>query len=107
MWLNDGRDMVAVEDYYTFVGRADASSYIYDATNFRLRELSFGYTFRNLFGEYKNLNLSFICRNLFFIYKDSPVDPDVSLSTANGLGGIDVFNFPSARTFGFNLKLNL
>ncbi|MBQ8449993.1 MAG: hypothetical protein IJY64_03635 [Bacteroidaceae bacterium] len=107
MWLNDGRDLVAVEDYYTFVGRADASSYIYDATNFRLRELSFGYTFRNLFGEYKHLNLSFICRNLFFIYKDSPVDPDVSLSTANGLGGIDVFNFPSARTFGFNLKLNL
>ena len=107
MPLNAGRDMVAVEDYYTFVGSSDASSYIYDATNFRLRELSLGYTFRNLFGEYKHLNLSFICRNLFFLYKDSPVDPDVSLSTANGLGGIDVFNFPSARTFGFNLKLNL
>ena len=107
MPLNSGRDYVAVEDYYTFVGSSDASSYIYDATNFRLRELSLGYTFRNLFGEYKHLNLSFICRNLFFLYKDSPVDPDVSLSTANGLGGIDVFNFPSARTFGFNLKLNL
>lgn len=107
MYLNDRRDLVAVEDYYTFLGTSDASSYIYDATNFRLRELSLGYTFRNLFGEYKHLNLSFICRNLFFIYKDSPVDPDVSLSTANGLGGIDVFNYPSARTFGFNLKLNL
>ena len=107
MYLNGGRDMVAVEDYYTFVGSSDAGSYIYDATNFRLRELSLGYTFRNLFGEYKHLNLSFVCRNLFFLYKDSPVDPDVSLSTANGLGGIDVFNYPSARTFGFNLKLNL
>lgn len=107
MYLNDGRDCVAVEDYYTYVGTSDAGSYIYDATNFRLRELSLGYTFRNLFGEYKHLNLSFVCRNLFFIYKDSPVDPDVSLSTANGLGGIDVFNYPSARTFGFNLKLNL
>lgn len=107
MDLNDGRDRVAVEDYYTFVGGSDASSYIYDATNFRLRELSLGYTFRNLFGEYKNLSVSFVCRNLFFLYKDSPVDPDVSLSTANGLGGIDVFNYPSARTFGLNLKLNL
>lgn len=107
MYLNDGRDLVAVEDYYTFVGGSDASSYIYDATNFRLRELSLGYTFRNLFGEYKNLSVSFVCRNLFFLYKDSPVDPDVSLSTANGLGGIDVFNYPSARTFGLNLKLNL
>ena len=107
MYLNEGRNLVAVEDYYTFVGSSDATSYIYDATNFRLRELSLGYTFRNLFGEYKNLNVSFVCRNLFFLYKDSPVDPDVSLSTANGLGGIDVFNYPSARTFGLNIKLNL
>lgn len=107
MYLNDGRDLVAVEDYYTFLGSSDASSYIYDATNFRLRELSLGYTFRNLFGDYKNLSISFVCRNLFFIYKDSPVDPDVSLSTANGLGGIDIFNYPSARSFGLNIKVNL
>jgi hypothetical protein len=107
MYLNEGRNLVAVEDYYSFVGSSDATSYIYDATNFRLRELSLGYTFRNLFGEYKNLNVSFVCRNLFFLYKDSPVDPDVSLPTANGLGGIDVFNYPSARTFGLNIKLNL
>ncbi len=107
MYLNEGRNLVAVEDYYTFIGGSDASSYIYNATNFRLRELSLGYTFRDLFGENKNLNVSFVCRNLFFLYKDSPVDPDVSLSTANGLGGIDVFNYPSARSFGINLKVNL
>ena len=107
MYLNDGRDLVAVEDYYTFVGSSYVGDYIYDATNFRLRELSLGYTFRNLFGEYKNLSLSLVCRNLFFIYKDAPVDPDVSLSTANGLGGIDVFNYPSARSFGLNIKVNL
>lgn len=107
MYLNEGRDIVAVEDYYYDLGTRDASSYIYNATNFRLRELSLGYTFRNLFGENKNLSLSFVCRNLFFIYKDSPVDPDVSLSTGNGLGGIDVFNHPSGRSFGLNLKVNL
>ncbi len=107
MYLNGGRDLVSVEDYYTFVGSSYVGDYIYDATNFRLRELSLGYTFRNLFGDYKNLSISFVCRNLFFIYKNSPVDPDVSLSTANGLGGIDVFNYPSARTFGLNIKLNL
>ncbi len=107
MYLNDGRDLVAVEDYYYDLGTRDASTYIYNATNFRLRELSLGYTFRNLFGSYKDLSLSFVCRNLFFIYKDAPVDPDISLSTGNGLGGIDVFNHPSGRTFGLNIKLNL
>jgi hypothetical protein len=107
MYLNEGRDLVAVEDYYYDLGTRDASSYIYNATNFRLRELSLGYTFRNLFGNYKDLSLSFVCRNLFFIYRDAPVDPDISLSTGNGLGGIDVFNHPSGRTFGLNIKLNL
>ena len=107
MYLNGGRDVVAVEDYYTFVGSSYAGDYIYDATNFRLRELSLGYTFRDLFGENKHLNLSLVCRNLFFLYKDAPVDPDVSLSTSNGLGGIDVFNYPSARSFGLNIKVNL
>ena len=107
MYLNDGRDLVSIEDYYYDLGTRDASTYIYNATNFRLRELSLGYTFRDLFGENKNLSLSFVCRNLFFIYKDAPVDPDISLSTGNGLGGIDVFNHPSARSFGLNIKLNL
>lgn len=106
MYINDGRDLVSIEKYYTAIGENDASNYIYNATNFRLRELSLGYTFRNLLGEGKNLSLSVIGRNLFFIYKDSPVDPDISVSTANGLGGIDMFNVPSARSFGVNLKLN-
>lgn len=107
MLLNDGRDKMAVQDYYSYLGESTAASYIYDATNFRLRELSFGYTFRDLFGSTKHLSLSFVCRNLFFIYKAAPVDPDISLSTGNGLGGIDIFNFPSTRSFGFNLKVNL
>lgn len=106
MYINDGRDLVSVEDYYTTVGNSDASNYIYNGTNFRLREVSLGYTFRDLLGEGKNLSLSVIGRNLFFIYKDAPVDPDISVSTANGLGGIDMFNVPSSRSFGVNLKLN-
>ena len=104
MFINDGRDVVSVKSYYE---NASMDNYVYDATNFRLRELSFGYTFRNLFGEYKNLNISLVCRNLFFLYKDSPVDPDISLATGNGAGAFDMFNTPSARSFGFNLKVNL
>lgn len=106
MYINEGRDLVPIQQYYEILGTDDASSYVYDATNFRLRELSLGYTFRDLFGNGKSLSLSVIARNLFFIYKDAPVDPDVSLSTANGLGGFEMFNLPAARSFGVNLKLN-
>lgn len=98
--------------FYSTVGATNYNSdyatelYVYDATNVRLRELSFGYTFRNLFGAGKNLNASLIARNLFFFYKDAPMDPDVSASTNNGWQGFDMFNMPSSRSFGLNLKLN-
>ena len=108
MQLNDGSGrIVPVEVYYKAMGAStNPYNYIYSATNFRLRELSLGYTFRNLLGQNKNLNVSFIARNLFFLYNDSPVDPDVSLSTANGLGAFELFNMPSSRSFGLSLKLN-
>lgn len=111
MYLPDGSGrLVGVKAYYTSTSTVGsglyAPQYIYNATNFRLRELSLGYTFRNLLGENKNLTLSFIGRNLFFIYKDSPVDPDVALSTGNGLSAFELFNLPSSRSYGFSLKLN-
>ena len=110
MELPDGSGrLISVEDWYTTVGakgKQYSPNYVYNATNFRLRELSIGYTFRNLLGNGKNLGLSFIARNLFFFYKDAPVDPDISLSTGNGLGGFEIFNMPSTRSYGFNVKLN-
>ena len=110
MHLPDGSgNIIGVKNYYQVMGARGSQYsplYVYDATNFRLRELSLAYTFKDVFGENKDINLSFIARNLFFIYKDAPVDPDVSLSTGNGLGGFELFNTPSTRSFGFNVKLN-
>ena len=100
------------QKFYSVVGATNFNSqyanelYVYDATNVRLRELSFGYTFRNLFGIGKNLNASLIARNLFFFYKDAPMDPDVSAGTGNGWQGVDMFALPSSRSVGLNLKLN-
>lgn len=98
--------------FYKAVGATNFNSqyadelYLYKATNVRMREISLGYTFRNLFGFGKNLTASLIGRNLFFFYKDAPMDPDVSLGTGNGWQGVDMFALPSARSFGLNLKLN-
>ena len=82
--------------WYTTVGASNFNSpyanefYVYKGTNVRMRELSLGYTFRNL----------------FFFYKDAPCDPDVSMGTGNGVQGVDIFNLPSSRSLGLNLKLN-
>ncbi len=111
MYLPDGSGRtIGIQDYYERTAAVGsnlyAKQYTYNATNFRLRELSLGYTFRNLLGENNNLTISFIGRNLFFIYKDAPVDPDVALSTGNGLSAFEMFNLPSTRSYGFSLKLN-
>ena len=104
--MSDG-NMAPIQEYYQSIGGdINATQYVYDATNFRLRELSLGYTFKNLLGASKNVSLSFVARNLFFLYKDAPCDPDISLSTQNGLSAFELFNMPSTRSFGFSLKAN-
>lgn len=98
--------------WYTETGSSNFNNsyatefYVYKGTNVRMRELSLGYTFRNLFGNGKNLTAALIARNLFFFYKDAPCDPDVSMGTGNGVQGVDIFNLPSSRSLGLNLKLN-
>lgn len=100
------------DKYYRTTGNNNFNSpyavenYVYDATNVRMREMTFGYTFRNLFGVGKNLTAALIGRNLFFFHKDAPMDPDVSAGTGNGIQGVDMFALPTSRSFGLNLKLN-
>ena len=98
--------IVPVEAYYKATGGSAplGKNYVYDGTNFRLREISIGYTFRNLFGASKNLTVSANARNLFFLYKDAPIDPETSLSTQNALGNVDIFSMPTTRSFGISLK---
>ena len=99
--------LVPIEDYYKTVGgQTIASEYVYDATHIRLGEISLTYSLHNLCrGVIKNLTVSAVARNLFFFYKACPSDPDIALSMKNGLGAFDIFNMPSARSYGLNLKL--
>ena len=101
---------ISGEDYFIAIGeRAPASEfYARSATNLRLRELVLGYNLSSkILGEnsvVKGIRLSLVGRNLFFLYKDAPFDPEV----VTGLGnyqGIEYMSLPSTRNIGFNLKL--
>lgn len=105
MVLPDGQ-IAPIQGYFeTIGGDINASQYVYDATNFRLRELSLGYTINKGIAPLQSLSVSFIGRNLFFLYNKAPIDPETSLSTQNGLGGFDIFNMPTARSFGFSVSM--
>ncbi|MBC5838042.1 SusC/RagA family TonB-linked outer membrane protein [Flavobacterium muglaense] len=96
------------ESYYKQTGgRAGATGeYIYNATNISLREIAIGYSFNTKKLPFlQAASLSLIARNLGFIYKDAPFDPNISLSTGEGLQGVDVFGMPSTRSIGLNLNV--
>lgn len=97
------------ENYYSGIGGRDgtAEAYTYDATNIRLRELSVGYNLPIKLNGIRNIRVSLVGRNLFFITKDAPFDPDLAMSIGNGLQGVDVFGLPSLRSIGGSIKIGL
>jgi hypothetical protein len=52
-----------------------------------------------------DMRFSLIGRNLFFISKKAPFDPELSMATNNGLQGIETFAIPTTRSIGASLKL--
>ena len=106
----EGIQFKDVPNFYGTVGGRNGISeyYMYDATNVRLRELTLGYSFpETLLAKtkfIKGLDLTLVARNLFFLYKDAPFDPDATLSVGNTLQGVDVFGMPTTRNIGFNVK---
>jgi TonB-linked SusC/RagA family outer membrane protein len=98
---------IDAQKYYAAIGgRAGvASEYAYDATNIRLREFSVGYKLPVQIKGIRNISFSVVGRNLFFISKNAPFDPEITMSTENTLQGIDVFGLPTTRSYGVNLKV--
>ena len=92
--------------------------FAYDATNFRIREVSIGYEIplgSSLF--IKNARISAVARNVAWLYRgksklDIPglgkrtmwFDPDMSLGNGN-FQGVEYGTLPATRTVGFDLKL--
>ncbi|WP_276483303.1 SusC/RagA family TonB-linked outer membrane protein [Paraflavitalea pollutisoli] len=98
---------VDAKAYYNAIGgRAGIGEfYMYDATVVRLREVSLGYNIPVKWKGVNSLHLSLIGRNLFYLKRDAPFDPEISMSTDNGLQGVDVFGLPATRSLGVNLKV--
>lgn len=98
---------IPADQYYQGIGNRGGidEAFIYSATNARLRELSVSYTIPATTKVIKNIRIGLIARNLFFIKRDAPYDPELSISTGtNKAEGFDVFGLPSTRSFGLNLK---
>ncbi|MDH5827768.1 SusC/RagA family TonB-linked outer membrane protein [Sphingobacterium faecium] len=94
----------------TFGINAASEWAIYDATVFRLREVTFGYElpqriFNNSF--IKGIHLSVSGRNLWHFAPNFPkysnYDPEVNSFGSSSTQGIDLSASPTTRRYGFNL----
>ncbi len=83
---------------------------VYDATVYRLREVSLGYTLpktlleRTPFGQ---ATLSVSGRNLFYYAPNSPIDPETNTQGAGNIRGLELQSSPNARNYGINLRFTL
>jgi hypothetical protein len=83
---------------------------VYDATVFRVREVSLGINIPAALSRKVGLNgarFSVFGRNLFYNAPNSPLDPEVNTSGAGNIQGIELQSAPNNRTLGVNLNLSL
>ena len=98
--------MVDARNYYETISQMPGTYYIYDATNVRLADLTIGYTIpRSMLKNIADLTVSLTGKNLWMIYNKAPFDPESTSATGNNFyQGVDYFQQPSMRTYGFNVK---
>ncbi|GET27329.1 SusC/RagA family TonB-linked outer membrane protein [Prolixibacter sp. NT017] len=95
------------EDYWMSVSRNAPSMFVFDNSYVKLRELTLSYSVPKSFlrNVVKGLNLSFVARNPFIIWKNIPnIDPDSNYNNTTGMG-LEYGSLPSRRNYGFNVNV--
>ena len=103
-----GNGLADAQNYYEVVSQMPGAYYVYDATNIRLADLTVSYTLpRTKLGNICDLTFSLTGKNLWMIYCKAPFDPESTSSTTNNFyQGVDYFQQPSIRSYGFNVKVS-
>ena len=96
------------EDYWYEVSRNSPELFVYDNSYIKCRELTFGVNFPKEWldkgGILKQVNISFVARNPFIVWKNiKDIDPDAQYNTS-GLG-LEYGSLPSRRSYGLNFNL--
>ena len=107
--MPDGTPVTKIDakKYYTTIGERDGikEPYVYDRTNIRFALIDLSYDWFLSNSPIKQISTSIVGQNLFFIYKNAPFDPEITLNTKIADQAIDNFSLPSTRTISVNLKV--
>lgn len=104
---------VSAQSYYSTIGlynsqKGFAEEFVHDASYIKLKELSLGYSFPVSMlrrTPLTQLKLSFVARNLCFLMKHTPGNPDGGYDTTMFSQALDYMAVPYTRTFGFTVNV--
>jgi len=101
---------IPAQTYWGVMGGLQSEFNVYDATVFRMRELSVGYDLPPRLIKSWHINyvrISVFANNLFHVAPNTFFDPEVNTQGAGNIRGLDLQGAPNARTVGANLKVSL
>jgi len=105
-----GTDQQNAAAYYGDWAFADQGQFVYSDSFIKFRQLVVGYDFPTtaFHGAIHGLRLSFVCHNVFTIFKAIPnVDPETSYTSSILSQGLEAPAVPYSRTLGLNLNIKL
>ena len=101
---------VSAEDYWSTVAGPSGiiEEFLHKGTYVKMRELSLGYSLPNIWLKktpLKAVKVSLVGRDLFYFYKDAPVNPEGAFSRSDYAQAFELGAMPPTRTFGFSLNV--
>ncbi|WP_338732987.1 SusC/RagA family TonB-linked outer membrane protein [Mangrovimonas cancribranchiae] len=109
-YTTGGNTMADYVNYFSGDYADVGENNIFDATAFKVRELSLTYEFPSKIlsnTKIDRLSVGVIARNPITVFPDENIgiDPEVNFSTGNAQGISNTAQYPSTRSFGFNVNL--
>jgi len=101
---------ITAETYWQSLGNRTPVKdfYAFSATNLRLREVVLGYKLPDQLikkaGFIQSARLSLVGRNLLFLKKYAPYDPEIATAMTNR-GGMEYSSLPTTRNIGLSLNM--
>jgi TonB-linked SusC/RagA family outer membrane protein len=99
---------ISAQSYWQGLGGLASEGAVFDATAFRLREVSLTYSLpqrlleRTPFGQ---ASIGVSGRNLFLFAPGFPGDPEINTQGAGNIQGMDLNGIPTTRNYGINLRV--
>jgi len=101
---------IGLEEYFKGIGGSYGvgEEYICSKTYVKMRELSLGYTFPKAWLTklpISSVKISAVGRDLFYIYKKAPVNPEFAFSREDYAQAFEYAALPPTRNIGFSLSI--